>query len=1183
MKRQEIDTYYGDQKQAKSMTKQLLEKVAQRSVPLTVTGIFGSAKAYFTRLLYRRIKQTIVIVTSSSNLANQWMSDLRFFGVQDNPPIFHFPAYNFTPFKTLSYQGVTAADRIATLYRLTEDQKPCLIVTTIEALGGQLIPKQKLLEYAELVMVGEQLERDDFADKLIRGGYTRSVLVEEPGDFCLRGGIIDVFPPLFDDPVRIELFGDTVDSVRTFSASSQRSKVSLDEVVILPSREAVFDDYAIDEVLMRLRMQASAQGLPLAKVREVTGRLKTRGSLDLLEGYLSIVYSKPGTLFDYLPDEMLWVLDEPAELDRRAEALSDRIQRNFMAACKEDRLCVQPDSVAISWKKLKKRLFSYRPVLLKKLSVKTNREEDLAPQTEVAVDISDNELLKSDLRHTQPNQVLLRPLSEWIQAHVSENKMLLIVCHTKDRAKNLIKMLGRYDVYPHWTPTMAGADLIEANVWVTAGEVSSGFVWPGAGLAMVTEVEIFNTQPVRRKRVISRQPKATPTVTDLNSGDLIVHTDHGIGRYEGLVTLSVAGLENDFLLIMYKDDDRLYLPVDRMGMIEKYMGLDGTLPSLDKMGGLSWARAKARMKRSAEKIAGELLELYASRQINQGFSFREPSREYQDFTAAFAFEETPDQKKAIADVMADMARPTPMDRLVCGDVGYGKTEVALRATYLATENSKQVALIVPTTILAEQHYSTFADRFKRTPFTVACLSRFRSTKHQNKIIQQLKSGGVDIVIGTHRLFSKDVSFKDLGLMILDEEQRFGVKHKEKLKKMRTTVDVLALTATPIPRTLHLSLTGVRDISTISTPPEYRQAIATYVCEYEESIIKEAIKREMARGGQIYFVHNDIAGIERMAGRLKQLVPDVRLDVAHGRMPEDELERTMYRFQMGEFDMLVCTTIIESGLDVPTANTMLVNRADRFGLAQMYQLRGRVGRSDRQAYAYLIIHRESHLTPSATKRLKVLMAHSDLGSGFQIAMHDLKIRGGGTILGAAQSGHIAAVGYDMFLKLMRDAVANMKGQPTLEPLEPEINLPLVAHIPESYVPEIDQRLGIYRRLARMTEPEEMKAVKNELKDRFGELPQEVMSLLVKILLRILAIKAGVKKLDVHNRHLVFHLSFLHIKNTGAILDWVTSAGRDKKYQLSSNQVLKVVADSDTPRRALSQTKKILKEIIRHANS
>ena len=553
--------------------------------------------------------------------------------------------------------------------------------------------------------------------------------------------------------------------------------------------------------------------------------------------------------------------------------------------------------------------------------------------------------------------------------------------------------------------------------------------------------------------------------------------------------MTVEGVTNDFLTLIYKDGDKLYLPVERMSMVQKYMGVEGIEPVVDKMGGKSWERIKARVKRSAEKIAGELLKLYARRSVEKGFAFGSFDTEIQDFEAGFAYEETGDQIKAIQDVLDDMQQSAPMDRLICGDVGYGKTEVALRASFLAVNNSKQTAMLVPTTILAEQHYATFVRRYERFPVNIACLSRFRSAAEQRSIIAGLKTGSIDIVIGTHRLLQKDIVFKDLGLLVLDEEQRFGVKHKEKLKKMRSFVDVLTLTATPIPRTLHMSLMGIRDISIISTPPEYRQSIITYISEFDEAVIAEAVTRELNRKGQIFFVHNHIHSIENMAVKLRHLVPGIRLEVAHARLDEDRLERVMYQFMNKEIDMLVCTSIIESGLDIPSANTIIVNRADRFGLAQIYQLRGRVGRADEQAYAYLLIPHESSLTSDARKRLKVLMEHSDLGSGFQIAMNDLKIRGGGTILGASQSGHIAAVGYDMFLKLMQTAIADLKGEPIPEPLEPEINLSISAFLPESYISDLDQRLIAYRRLARITEVNEIGELQAELIDRYGKLPDE----------------------------------------------------------------------------------------------
>jgi transcription-repair coupling factor (superfamily II helicase) len=669
--------------------------------------------------------------------------------------------------------------------------------------------------------------------------------------------------------------------------------------------------------------------------------------------------------------------------------------------------------------------------------------------------------------------------------------------------------------------------------------------------------------------------------SDLKSGDLIVHSDHGIGKYEGLVKLSLDGVTNDFLLIRYRDDDKLYLPVDRMSRVQKYLGVDNIIPTLDKMGGHSWSRIKSRVKKSVEKIAGELLKVYAERQVQKGYRFSGFNDVIHDFEADFPYDETPDQGKAIQSVFDDLQDEIPMDRLVCGDVGYGKTEVALRAAFAVVHEGKQVAILVPTTVLAEQHYETFAHRFKRYPIHIACLSRFRPRKEQQRIVQGLKNGTVDIVIGTHRLLQADIGFKDLGLLILDEEQRFGVKHKEKLKKIRSTVDVLALTATPIPRTLHMSLMGIRDISIISTPPEDRHPIITYISEYDEELIADGIRKELSRGGQIFFVHNHVSNIFEVAKRLKQLVPEARVDAAHGQLPENDLEDVMMAFMKKDIDLLVCTTIIESGLDVSSANTIFINRADCFGLAQIYQLRGRVGRSEQQAYAYLFIPEESSLTKDAKKRLKVLMEHSDLGSGFQIAMSDLRIRGGGTILGASQSGHIASVGYEMYLQLMETAVAELKGQPVIETLDPEINILSAAYFPESYIPDIDQRLAAYRRLAKMTSLKEISDFKAETVDRFGALPVEATNLLLKIMLKVLCIEAGVRQLDLQNQTLRLLFSGDHLRNPQGLIKMVT-AGKDRFWITPDHVFCAKLTKLNESARFL-EIKNLLKEINHNVNS
>jgi transcription-repair coupling factor (superfamily II helicase) len=1171
------------QNQAKSSLDTLMELMAGGNRPQTCTGLSGAELAYFIYRFYRSRRQPMVVVTADSETAVQVKSDLRFFISKKVSPVYHFPSYSTTPFKLLSYHQNIAAQRISTLYQMMEGDHPSLVITTIEAILGKVIPKPKLLQYSELILEGEELDREMLIEKLIHGGYTRSVLVEEPGDFCVRGGILDIFSPIYSDPIRIEMYGDFVESLRLFSPTTQRTLTSIDEAVILPASEAIIENGNIDQVTARLRLYAAQQELSVTRIRELVSQLKTKSPESTIEGLLPIIYQTPGTFFDFISESAICMIIEPSEIALSAEAFSKKIKEGYETACSQDRLCVKPNDLYLTNSQVKKRLISRHPIVLKRLAVETSDTPLRDDKAHRSFKVTDNAIIKTKMAHLSDGRSLFQPLSEWIQSQQDAGISTVIVCHTKASAKNLRKILAAYRIQPFSASTFAGVELDRKGIWTIQGQLSTGFAWPEESLAVITEDEIFDTKSTRQKR--PRKSRQTPPITmeDLNTGDLIVHDEHGIGRYEGLVKLTINGSINDFLLILYKDEDRLYLPVDRMGMIEKYMGVDSISPTLDKMGGQSWARIKAKVKRSAEKIAGKLLEIYAARKVHSGFSFNRPVDGYGTFTALFAFEETPDQHRAIEDVLRDMSRPTPMDRLVCGDVGYGKTEVALRAAYVAADNGKQVAIAVPTTVLAEQHFSTFSARFKRTPFNIACLSRFRSKQHQREIINRLKTGRVDIIIGTHRLFSKDVEFAELGLVILDEEQRFGVKHKEKLKRIRTSVDVLALTATPIPRTLHLSMTGVRDISIISTPPEYRRAIVTHVCEFDDAVVTEAIRREHDRNGQIYFVHNDIASIEKMAGRLNRLVPEVRVDVAHGRMTEDVLEDVMRRFANHEIDMLVCTTIIESGLDIPAANTMLINRAGRLGLAQIYQLRGRVGRSDRQAYAYLLISHESQLTKAAKKRLKVLMTHSDLGSGFQIAMHDLKIRGGGTILGASQSGHIAAVGYDMFLKLMKSAVDELKGDTQIESLEPEVNFSLAAFIPEDYIPDIDQRLTTYRRLAKMKDLTEMKAFRQELKDRFGQPPEEMLNLLVKIMLRVLAIQAGVKRLDISGKQLILYLSEPHQENPAGMTNWFLDYGKHKNIQLSADNVLTVRLATVRIHRMLAEAKNILKEMIQHVNS
>jgi transcription-repair coupling factor (superfamily II helicase) len=1168
------------QNQEKNTLGFLMDAIAYRNQRIECSGISASQKAYLCAAIYRSRPQPMIIVTPSAGDAQILMEDMDFYAGSQKLPVRFFPASAAGAYKSLSSHSEASTKRICALYQLIYDPSPPIVVAPIEGLLQKLIPRKELTDFSELLMENEEISLDRLIEKMVSGGYVRTMIVEEPGDYCIRGGILDVFSPLYPDPLRIELFGDCVESIRFFSASSQRTIGSIAEAIIIPAREAIIKMESIEPVINRIREQASVLELPVTRIRDLVERIKKEGVFPGIEFLTPLFYPAMDNLLDYVPQDALFVMVEPAELEKSALAFHDRTVRQYMTSRKNGVLCVAPEALHETWDAAYPAILERRPLNLRQMSLTQPAGPDRAA-ADFSFSVETNADIQEKLAAQRDAEQLLLPLATWLNENKELRHTTLIVCSTRSQAERLSALLQPYGIQLKLSSGIPDLSLGKGRVHACLGHVSAGFVWPDEALAIISEDEIFGRKYHRKRLPASKIHTEQLIFGELKRGDLVVHSDHGIGQYEGLMKLVVDGTTNDFLLITYRDADKLYLPVVRMNMIQKYLGVEGVAPVLDKMGGKSWDRVKKQVKQSVEKIAGELLKLYASRKVAPGISFEGIDSYFRDFEGSFSYEETPDQLRAIDDVIQDMQSSAPMDRLVCGDVGYGKTEVALRAAFLAVNNSKQVAVLVPTTVLAEQHFETFSARFRRYPLRVACLSRFRSAKEQKGIIEELKTGAVDIVIGTHRLLQKDVGFKDLGLIVLDEEQRFGVKHKEKLKKFRHNVDVLALTATPIPRTLHMSMMGVRDISIISTPPEHRQPIATFISEFDETVVTEAIRKELERKGQIYFVHNNIHTIWSMADHLKKLVPEVRLDVAHGRMSSDELEDVMLRFTKNELDMLVCTTIIESGLDIPSANTMLVNRADRFGLAQIYQLRGRVGRSDEQAYAYLFIPAEHTLGPDALKRLKVLMEHSDLGSGFQIAMSDLKIRGGGTILGASQSGHIAAVGYDMFLKLMEEAMSEIKGEPILESLEPDIQVTMSAYIPETYIADIDQRLVAYRRLAKMTSLAEISDYKKEMIDRFGPLPDEAGNLLLKMMLKVLCMAAGVKRLDLYGQQLHLRFSEAHQKNPFGIVDMIVS--EKGRFEFTPDHVLKVHLARRHFSGLLSETKNILKEIGQRVNN
>jgi len=1136
----------------------------------------GSHKAYLTARLFHSQTTPLVVILPDQKHALSFIEDLHFFMPGEREKILYFPGYNILPFKSLAYHRETSSQRLAALSKILEfGSKKYLLVTYIDTLLQQLIPKESINGFLELVLADEEIDRDQLVLKLEAGGYSRVSLVEDPGEYSVRGGILDLFSPGEKKPIRIEFFGDLVESIRTFSPFTQRGIKELSETIILPATEAIISKEQLPHILARLRHAGTLAGISANHTREYVNETREFGRFPGIESMLSIVYDRLDSLFDYFPDAAVFLMDSPETLAAKAMEFENKALHNFKTVTEENRLCVKPDSIYLNWDQVSNAIDSHRQIAFKQVLLEADRETAYI----LPFDYQDNQELSAKLtRHGVAEENPLKPLIDWFEEQLSQRRVVLCIVSQEAQAKRLSSLLAPYGIAPTLCESFTRLKGLAFGVYYIIDGLSTGFVLPGENLALVTENEIFGKKRIRRQKNRHRDLKTEfITPEELKNGDIVVHMEHGVGRYEGLCNLNIAGISQDFILIEYLDDDKLYLPVDRIEMIGKYIGVDGYNPVLDKIGSKAWLNSKAKAKAEVEKMAGDLLDLYARRKVNNGFAFSLPDNYYNDFEASFPYEETRDQLKAIDDVHLDMESKTPMDRLVCGDVGYGKTEVAIRAAFKAVNDGKQVAIVVPTTILAEQHLLTFKERFANYPVHIECLSRFRSRKEQLQILKRMEAGLVDIVIGTHRLLQKDVAFKSLGLLVLDEEQRFGVKHKEILKKKRSTVDVLALTATPIPRTLHLSLTGMRDISVITTPPANRQPIVSYISKYEDTIIKDAVERELARKGQTFFIHNNIKSIFKIADHIQTLVPHAKVGVAHGRLSESELEKVMFQFVNLEINVLVCTTIVESGLDIPSANTMIINKAERFGLAQIYQLRGRIGRGDNQAYAYLFISDESKLSKDAQKRLSALMEYKDLGSGFQIAMKDLQIRGAGTALGASQSGHIAAVGYDMFLKLLDQAVHDLKGEDSIDPLDPEINASMSSGFPDQYIESVEQRLTLYRRLSRLTQISDISDMKNELLDRYGKLPKEAENMLLKIMLRIFAIKAGVKRLDITPTSLTLTFSPAHLKIPLESVDTILKKLVFYKYVKKETIQIQLGDKRNNISKALLEAKQILKAI------
>ncbi len=1113
--------------------------------PVTIGGLEGGARALALARLWRRRPVTTLVVCPTLAMAEGLVRDLEFFlapGQDDGGPVRLFPAYEISPYREISPPPEVTARRLALLWELVAGEAPLLVVTSARGLAGRLCPPEYLLDNSLQIQAGQELARDALAAALAQGGYTPVPLVEQVGDFALRGSVVDFYGPLLDDPVRVEFFGDRVESLRRFDPADQRSQLSLTAANLIPCSPVDLSPAAVRRAQGAVRKLVAAEGLGTRTMSELTETMGQRAPFAGMEDYLPLYYPAAGDLFDYLPLHTRHVLVEPAELSERLASWAEELQAAFNEARGEGKVALAPQMLCRTPAQLEQRLAARPRLAFKALALTPGGDEAgaLIPCRAAGHTGLHQELSRSG------QGTLLDHFLAWVAQRRQEGRSVLLVCRSVSQLERLAQIFSERRVDCRSLAAAAEAPATGPPVFgLLVGRLSAGFSPDDLPLSLVTEDEVFGATRVVRQKAPPRLSAMLAALDDLHPGDLVVHLDHGVARYQGLVSLAVGATESDFLELRFAGQDKLYLPADRMGLISKYRGPDGANPGLDRLGSKTWLRTKARVKKAVEAIAHDLVELYAARSFQKGVSIGPPDAAFREFEATFPFQETPDQAQAIEDVLADLARARPMDRLVCGDVGFGKTEVALRAAFLVATSGRQVAILVPTTVLAEQHYQTFAARLAEQPLMVETLSRFKTPAQQRDILDRLSRGGVDILIGTHRLLQKDVRFADLGLVVLDEEQRFGVKHKEKLKKLRRLVDVLSLTATPIPRTLQMSLTGVRDLSIIGTPPEDRQSIKTYLGTFNAASVRQAIERELGRGGQVFYVHNRVHDIATSVRLVRRLVPGARVGLAHGQLGERALEKVMMAFVRRELDVLVCTTIIESGLDIPSANTIIIDQAEKLGLAQAYQLRGRVGRSEQRAYAYLFIKSETSLTSQAKKRLRALMDFTQLGAGFAIAMHDLEIRGAGNLLGEAQSGNVAEVGYELYVRMLEEAVARLKGEPPREGPEPELNLGLSALLPESYVPDPEVRLNLYKRLGGARQAEQLTAIAGELSDRFGPPPQPARNLLRSVELRNQLRRLRAERADFSPSRLLVHFSHQSALNLDRLLSLARSGQKGVK--------------------------------------
>ncbi len=1078
-------------------------RAAQQTGLTTVSGCIDAQKPHMIYALGEGRKKRL-IVTFHEQKAKELYEDYRFF---DGDAVY-YPAKDVLFYQSDIRGNLLTAQRIGAL-RAIHEKESVTVITTFDALMNTMSPAQRMWDAIVRIAPGDTINLDELVALLVRMGYEKEYQVENIGQFALRGGILDVFPLTEENPVRMELWGDEVDTVRSFDVESQKSLENLEELVIYPACELVLSDEEKQDGIEALLSEARTFSEKLKKemkteeahraismaeeLAEAWGQFSETAGMD---AYLSYFCREHVGLLDYFdPQDTFLFFDEFSRCAERgrqtelefSESMKQRLEKGYILPGQMKEL--------FSYKEIMGKLERYSCIAVSALDVKTN---GMGSNGQFAIHV------KSVSAYNNSFELLIKDLKRYRK----NGYRIILLSGSRTRAKRLADDILNEGLNCFYTEDYDHT-LLPGQVMVCYGKVHRGYEYPILQFAVITETDIFGAEK-KKKRHRTYEGEKIQSFTELNVGDYVVHENHGLGIYKGIEKIEVDRKVKDYIKIEYAGGSNLYILATQLELIQKYAGKDARKPKLNKLGGQEWSKTKGRVRGAVKEIAQDLVKLYATREQQNGYTYGPDTVWQREFEELFPFEETEDQELAIADTKRDMESSKIMDRLICGDVGYGKTEIAIRAAFKAVQENKQVAYLAPTTILAQQIYNTFSQRMKDFPVRVDLMCRFRTSAQQKHTIEDLRKGQVDIVIGTHRILSKDVAFKDLGLLVVDEEQRFGVAHKEKIKQMKTNVDVLTLTATPIPRTLHMSLIGIRDMSVLEEPPMDRVPIQTYVMEYNEELVREAITRELSRNGQVYYVYNKVRDIDDITTKLQTLVPEANIAFAHGQMRETQLEDIMYRFINGDIDVLVSTTIIETGLDISNVNTMIIHDADNMGLSQLYQLRGRVGRSNRTAYAFLMYRRNKMLKEVAEKRLAAIREYSDLGSGFKIAMRDLEIRGAGNLLGAEQSGHMEAVGYDLYCKMLHEAVREAKGEKTEEHFDTSVDVKTDAFIPSSYIANESLKLDIYKRIAGIETDGEAEEMLEELIDRFGEPPKPVQNLLVIARLKEMAHKAYVKE-------------------------------------------------------------------------